>query len=173
MTFFLWCGCGAKQVVKSVVFVETMTEKDVDFVLVWDAKTDASRTEEAKERRKIFERNLEDEGLRLEREKIEGTDYNFVKIRAPIEVLRRYAEILKLRLPMKQVRDNPIQKLLRWKSNYFVASRFCHVIWFTQLSFLRPKPMSHFLLKSFNWKHFVSHVCAFSHHSCLSVHVVS
>lgn len=88
---------------KSVVFVEAMAPKDVDFVLLWDAKTEASRSEEAKEKRRFFERNLEEEGLILEREKIEGTDYNFVKIHAPIEVLRRYAEILKLRMPMKQV----------------------------------------------------------------------
>lgn len=89
--------------VKSVVFVEAMATKDVDFVLVWDAKTDASRTDDARERRRCFEQNLSDEGLILEREKIEGTEYNFVKIHAPIEVLRRYAEILKLRMPMKQV----------------------------------------------------------------------
>ncbi|ODN06507.1 Anoctamin-1 [Orchesella cincta] len=89
-------------VVKSVVFVEAMAAKEVDFVLVWDAKNDASRTEDAKEKRNIFEKNLREEGLTLETEKIEGTDYTFLKIHAPIEVLRRYAEILKLRMPMKQ-----------------------------------------------------------------------
>lgn len=80
-----------------------METKDVDFVLVWDAKTEASKTEDAKEKRRVFEANLDQEGLKLEREKIEGTDYYFIKIHAPTEVLRRYAEILKLRMPMKQV----------------------------------------------------------------------
>ncbi|CAL8081793.1 unnamed protein product [Orchesella dallaii] len=100
-----------KKVVKSVVFVEAMAPREVDFVLVWDAKNDASRTEDAKERRKHFEKNLEEEGLMLEREKIEGTDYNFVKIHAPMEVLRRYAEILKLRMPMKQVHGDVLDSI--------------------------------------------------------------
>jgi len=80
-----------------------MPLKDIDFVLVWDGSNEMCFTEEAKERRRIFERNLEEEGLILEREKMDGNEHNFVKIHAPIEVLKRYSEILKIRMPMKEV----------------------------------------------------------------------
>ena len=50
-----------------------------------------------------FEKNLEREGLQLEYEPPERNGLCFLKIHAPREVLRRYAEILKLRLPMKEV----------------------------------------------------------------------
>lgn len=80
-----------------------MTLPEVDFVLVWDGSEDQATTDVAKERRRVFERNLEEDGLKLERERLEACNLNFVKIHAPIEVLRRYAEILKLRMPMKQV----------------------------------------------------------------------
>ena len=56
--------------------------------------------------RRIFEANLELEGLVLEYEPPESNGLNFVKITAPLTVLKRYAEILKLRLPMKKVSKN-------------------------------------------------------------------
>jgi len=46
---------------------------------------------------------LEKEGLQLEYEQVEPNGLHFIKIHAPKEVLRRYAEILKLRLPMKEL----------------------------------------------------------------------
>ena len=55
-------------------------------------------------RRQIFEENLRNEGLVLEAEPRDPSGLHFVKIRAPLDVLKRYAEILKLRLPMKKVR---------------------------------------------------------------------
>ena len=87
-------------------------EHRVDFVLVWnseDKPTSLDETDEVQNRilrRETFERNLQNEGLILEYESApEGcaTGMNFVKIAAPLEVLERYAEILKLRLPMKKV----------------------------------------------------------------------
>lgn len=51
----------------------------------------------------VFEINLEKEGLELEYEQVETSGLHFIKIHAPKEVLRRYAEILKLRLPMKDL----------------------------------------------------------------------
>ena len=42
------------------------------------------------------------EGLDLEYEN-EVDGLNFIKIHAPLQVLRRYSEILKLRMPMKEV----------------------------------------------------------------------
>lgn len=54
------------------------------------------------EKREIFEENLLKEGLELETYVIDE-EIHFIKVHAPLEVLRRYAEILKLRLPMKEV----------------------------------------------------------------------
>ena len=71
----------------------------VDFVLVW---SDHNNPEEHSLKREIFEKNLRKEGLKLEREK--NAHLNFIKISAPVDVLMRYCEILKLRLPMKRVR---------------------------------------------------------------------
>lgn len=95
-------------------------ERSVDFVVVWkklvpssdDERSDALKEREMNEltkkesertmRREVFEENLIIEGLELEREVVDD-EIHFVKIHAPLEVLRRYAEILKLRLPMKEV----------------------------------------------------------------------
>lgn len=46
---------------------------------------------------------METEGLQLEYEQAESNGLHFMKVHATKEVLRRYAEILKLRLPMKEI----------------------------------------------------------------------
>ncbi|RZF41208.1 hypothetical protein LSTR_LSTR011589 [Laodelphax striatellus] len=83
----------------------------VDFILAWwepiikahlshEAKAAAlSQLTAAKQKRETFERNLKEEGLILEYEF--NNRLNFVKIHAPREVLKRYCEILKLRMRMK------------------------------------------------------------------------
>lgn len=94
--------------------------RSVDYVLVWKKilppdnidETDALKAREldkiTKEeesraaRRVVFEENLQIEGLQLEKYVVDD-EIHFVKIHAPLEVLRRYAEILKLRMPMKEV----------------------------------------------------------------------
>ncbi|CAH1722389.1 unnamed protein product [Chironomus riparius] len=93
--------------------------RSVDYVLVWKKilppddydETDAlkakeldkiTKEEEARaSRRQVFEENLQIEGLQLEKYVVDD-EIHFVKIHAPLEVLRRYAEILKLRMPMKE-----------------------------------------------------------------------
>ncbi|XP_047120031.1 anoctamin-1-like isoform X1 [Schistocerca piceifrons] len=77
--------------------------RSVDFVLVWEeegSKAASSAAANAKIKREIFEKHLEEEGLILEHEKVKHL--NFVKIHATHEVLCRYTEILKLRMPMKE-----------------------------------------------------------------------
>lgn len=78
-------------------------DRSIDFVLVWKEKEDADPIEEDLKRTKraIFEKELVKEGLQLEHEPYESL--HFTKIHVSIEVLRRYAEILKLRMPMKEV----------------------------------------------------------------------
>lgn len=76
-------------------------ERSIDFVLVWQAGDDEKAEELRSIKRSIFEENLQNEGLELEYEIIDNL--HFIKIHTPLEVLRRYAEILKLRMPMKEV----------------------------------------------------------------------
>lgn len=52
-------------------------------------------------KREIFEQNLLHDGLELEVEKTQKI--HFVKIHAPVEVLCRYCEILKIKLPIKRI----------------------------------------------------------------------
>lgn len=79
------------------------TPDKMNFILVWNSKTEVGKSSESFERRRVFESNLEKEGLLLEYEEPEANGLNFVKIFAPQDVLKRYAEILKLRLPMRKV----------------------------------------------------------------------
>ncbi|XP_078050290.1 anoctamin 1 isoform X1 [Augochlora pura] len=77
--------------------------RTIDFVLVWDEYSTEAQSHRSVEYRRVFEKNLEIEGLEMEYENAEPNGLNFIKIHAPREVLRRYAEILKLRLPMKEL----------------------------------------------------------------------
>lgn len=83
-----------------------VTDNKVDFILAWDGRSEIARSTSARNRRKIFEKNLQKEGLILEYLPEEANGLNFIKVRAPETVLKRYAEILKLRLPMKKVMTN-------------------------------------------------------------------
>lgn len=56
---------------------------------------------EAINKRNIFEKNLETVGLILERE--ENQHIHFVKIHVPEHVVAQYAELLKMRMPIKGV----------------------------------------------------------------------
>ncbi|KAK7868057.1 hypothetical protein R5R35_007504 [Gryllus longicercus] len=85
--------------------------RTVDFVLVWmdenvssGKRAQIAAAENARLKREIFERNLCAEGLSLEYEDA-SEKLHFVKIHASKEVLARYTEILKLRMPMKRVPD--------------------------------------------------------------------
>jgi anoctamin-1 len=77
-------------------------EAPVDFVLVWDTKSEIADNKN-KAKRDTFEHNLEQEGIIVTREAHCETGLQFSKLTVPLEVLKRYAEILKLRLPMKKV----------------------------------------------------------------------
>ncbi|XP_071549184.1 anoctamin-1-like isoform X2 [Panulirus ornatus] len=80
--------------------------RSIDFVLVSkEVDTDDHTEHEQEERREVFEKNLTKEGLVLEVDKVEDVPLRFVKINAPFEVCTRYAEILKLRMPMKEKLD--------------------------------------------------------------------
>lgn len=72
----------------------------VDFVLAYNG-TDRNQIHLIK--RQIYERNLTNEGLLLEKE--ETQKIHFVKLHIPKDVLCRYAEIMKLKFPIRQVDD--------------------------------------------------------------------
>lgn len=73
----------------------------VDFVLVSSSKARAPVDVDGWNRRSAFEERIKEQGLLLEEDVVGGL--TFVKVHAPIPVLRRYCEILKLRMPMKEV----------------------------------------------------------------------
>lgn len=75
--------------------------RSIDFVLVCEPNDNPTIESINVLKRATFEKNLQLEGLQLENEVVDNI--RFVKIHATNEVLRRYAEILKLRMPMKEV----------------------------------------------------------------------
>ncbi|KAH8244662.1 hypothetical protein KR026_008008, partial [Drosophila bipectinata] len=74
--------------------------RSIDFVLAFRINAHEPTEAENTEKRRVFEANLISQGLEVE--SIQKDQICFVKIHAPLEVLRRYAEILKLRMPMKE-----------------------------------------------------------------------
>ncbi|RZC37101.1 anoctamin-1-like [Asbolus verrucosus] len=82
----------------------TNGELCVDFVLAYDKE---GKPEDVSKRNQ-FEANLEAVGLILEKE--ENQRIHFVKIHVPREVLCQYAEILKLRLPIRYDGSEPPSK---------------------------------------------------------------
>ncbi|XP_017969038.1 anoctamin-1 isoform X2 [Drosophila navojoa] len=75
-------------------------KRSIDFVLAYRTNPNEATEAENEEKRRIFQENLIQQGLEVELS--EKDQIYFVKIHAPLEVLRRYAEILKLRMPMKE-----------------------------------------------------------------------
>lgn len=73
----------------------------MDFVLVTSSKARSPVDVNGWNRRSAFEERMKEQGLLLEEDVVGGL--TFVKVHAPIPVLRRYCEILKLRMPMKEV----------------------------------------------------------------------
>ena len=100
---FLFINMESNGEFQESLFIGDDNEDVVDFVLVWDSNSKCADANS--ETRQVFESNLAQEGLVLSRHEHLETGLHFVKIHAPTEVLKRYAEILKLRLPMKKVRS--------------------------------------------------------------------
>lgn len=76
------------------------SSKSVDFVLVWTDELDRKHPDAAK-KRAVFEKNLTTEGLLLRVQHLDK--FHFALIHATNEVLERYCEILKLKMPIKLV----------------------------------------------------------------------
>lgn len=74
-------------------------ERCVDYVLAYSRDDNKDPNNENDTKREIFCANLEKEGLELEVEKTQRV--HFVKIHAPLEVLRKYAELLRWEMPIK------------------------------------------------------------------------
>ncbi|KAK3580687.1 hypothetical protein CHS0354_017969 [Potamilus streckersoni] len=76
----------------------------IDYILAYEPGTGEEETAK-KERRKVFERELEKEGLKLEHEdktKSKSGKVCFVKIHAPWEVLTKYAELMHMHMPLTE-----------------------------------------------------------------------
>ncbi|XP_022255251.1 anoctamin-1-like [Limulus polyphemus] len=77
----------------------------IDFVLVYKPSSGKDC-----EMGQVFEQNLKDEGLELEHVDKGEMGVSFVKIHAPWEVLTRYAEIIKMKMPLKECSKYPTIK---------------------------------------------------------------
>lgn len=86
----------------------SMEEETVDFVLVYDAEDCKTpqrgpfKNENKEAIRTIFENNLRLTGVALEKEIVNNLTY--VKIHTPVPVLKNYCEMLKMKMPLKEVR---------------------------------------------------------------------
>ncbi|XP_053669255.1 anoctamin-4 [Anopheles marshallii] len=79
----------------------------VDYVLAFNGEDEDV---EAKQKRTIYQRNLENEGLQIEMENCQRI--HFVKIHVPENVLSHYCEIMKMQMPMKKL-DNQDKIIMR------------------------------------------------------------
>jgi len=86
----------------------------IDYVLAWSSKEKSDEKLNRQKCRDCFEENLRKEGLKLEYDIKEGREVQYVKIHATWEVLTRYAEIMKVRMPMKEVPED-IQTVSFWE----------------------------------------------------------
>ncbi|KAL1462346.1 hypothetical protein WDU94_014186 [Cyamophila willieti] len=92
--------------------VDETEENEVDFILVWEKPTGRALDSETEDdgKRNKFEDNLRQQGLVLNKH-IHG-NFCFVTIYGPRHVLLRYADIMKLRMPLKTLdssNDGPNQ----------------------------------------------------------------
>lgn len=93
----------------------------MDFVLAFNG---LDEKEDHIKKRATFEDNLRKEGLHLEYDNTQHV--HFVKIHAPRDVLYRYAEILKIKLPMRKVCSLE-RAVEQWsKPHHFLPEIFVH-----------------------------------------------
>ncbi|XP_017873582.1 PREDICTED: anoctamin-1 isoform X3 [Drosophila arizonae] len=100
-------------------------KRSIDFVLAYRTNPNEATEAENEEKRRIFQENLIQQGLEVELS--QKDQIYFVKIHAPLEVLRRYAEILKLRMPMKEIPGLSVVNRSS-KSVYSSLKSSCHSI---------------------------------------------
>lgn len=89
----------------------TNSLKRIDFVLVWEKEIHKTTRQLNRE---TFEENLLNEGLELEHDEEEGRQLNFTKVHAPLDLLLIYAEILHIRLPIKECPEDEESEMGVW-----------------------------------------------------------
>ncbi|XP_023339966.1 anoctamin-1 isoform X4 [Eurytemora carolleeae] len=88
--------------ISSLYFTQDQ-QKRVDFILAYESPKPEDMEATSKSlKRFVFTENLLKEGLELEIEDSGGCALSFIKIHAPMELLKRYAEILKIRMPIRK-----------------------------------------------------------------------
>lgn len=91
----------------------------MDFVLAYDS----SKVEHNK-KRNVFEENLMKEGLHIEKDEFENFQIHFVKIHVPLYVLKRYSELLKFKIPLKNVRTHTYSSFEKHFQNHTLLCEF-------------------------------------------------
>ena len=79
-----------------------MNTDDIDWILVSsDKKANSEDEHELESKRVLFEKKLEREGLIIDRERY--GHLICIKLKAPPNVLKKYCEIMKFRMPIREV----------------------------------------------------------------------
>ena len=82
-------------------FQDSEEKKLIDYVIVSNLPNSADHDEDRK-KRDLFLNNLIEEGLEVETHNFsDDSDVVFYKLHAPVHLLRKYGEILKIKMPIK------------------------------------------------------------------------
>ncbi|KAK3592615.1 hypothetical protein CHS0354_008152 [Potamilus streckersoni] len=90
----------------------------IDYILAWTRpEKEDENTEKAKKARDIFHHNLQEEGLQLELDDSDP-EIRYMKVHATWEVLSRYGEILKIKMPLQEtiVSADIQKKYSKWET---------------------------------------------------------
>ena len=78
-------------------------KKLIDFVLVWEEKPNSTSFEGNAAKRQTYLAELRKAGLEMEEgENIEANSIYFLKLHVPQDILKKFAEILKMRMALKK-----------------------------------------------------------------------
>ena len=82
-------------------FQDSPEKKLIDYVIVSNLSDSAEHADDDNSKREIFLQNLQDEGLEVESHHF-SDNVVFYKIHAPLQVLKKYGELLKIKMPIKR-----------------------------------------------------------------------
>ena len=87
--------------------------KPVDFVLAWEVLPDEMELKDRVTKRDAYLQALLEAGLECEEEEETGeTALKFMKLHVPLDIMKKYAEILKLRMALKaSLEDKELKNL--------------------------------------------------------------
>ena len=95
------------------------SRRPVDFVLAWEVLPDEIEFKDRVTKRDAYLQALLEAGLECEEEEETGeTTLKFMKLHVPLDIMKKYAEILKLRMALKaSLEDKELENLAMWEKD--------------------------------------------------------